>query len=545
MFMRISVAKKIVSLVAVPILAICLIVGIVSANIMRIIITDEIELQLRAGAYGISQILEHRTSKEDMEKDIYDLHKYTEMDITIFVNDIRIASSIENAVGTKMDRHIYKELQNGEDYFATDANVNGEPYFGYYIPFIEDGEFTGAAFTGIPQADANGVILNTTIKIIFCILGYGLVFVAITLVLVRKMVKRINRLRQVIDSLANDDLSVQHEKYSFVHDELEESYNDIVDTSEELRSKINNIKSESDGLKNVASELNHATKFTTQTCNEISKAIEDVAHGAVSQAEETNKATNRISDMSENLAHIKGNVGDLQNIAGSMSNAKDNALNTLAELQKVNGAIASEINTVSSQVDITSKSVEQIKKAVSLIQDIASQTNLLSLNASIEASRAGEAGKGFTVVASEIGKLASQSAQSSSEIEGILSDLAKNYALIIESVKSTAGNMNLQKTKLNETQDMFAVLEKDINGTVASIGDINSMVENLDGEIRGMVDMISNLSAISQENSAATQETMASIEEMNATINQVYEKSKKVDGSADTLMKEVNVFKTE
>ena len=105
--------------------------------------------------------------------------------------------------------------------------------------------------------------------------------------------------------------------------------------------------------------------------------------------------------------------------------------------------------------------------------------------------------------------------------------------------------MSIQNNKLNETQNVFTVLEKDITGVVDRISDINSMVENLDEEIVTIVDMISNLSAISEENSASTQQTMASIEELTATIAQVFEKSLSVDSSADALTNDVSVFKTE
>ncbi len=543
---RISITKKIMGMVIIPILFICLVAGFVTSNITRTIITDEIEIQLRTGAYGISQTLKNNT---EMNEEIKNLCDYTNIDVTVFKGDERIASTILDSegkpiIGTKMDSHIYEELQTGKDYFATNANVNGQPYFGYYIPFFTDGEFSGATFTGIPQTEANKTIFTYTVKIIGCLMGYGLVFSAIALFFVRKMVKAIKGLESTVGTLMNNDLTAKHDKYAFAHDEIEEINNKTVDFSEHLNQIITTIKVASSGLKEIASDLSQDTQFTSQTCNEISKAVEDVAHGAVLQADETTNATNKISDMSEELGRIKINANDLHNIANSMNSAKNNAVSTLLELQKVNGAMVKEIDSTSNQVGVTSESVQRIKKAVGMIQDIAEQTKLLSLNASIEAAHAGEHGKGFAVVAEEIGKLASQSAYSSSEIEEILEDLEKNYALIIENVKSTSSNMDIQNDKLSETQDMFTVLENDIDGTVEKIENINTMVEYIDNEIGGIVDMISSLSAISQQNSASTQEINATIEEMNATISQVYEKAQTVDSSADMLMNEVNVFKT-
>ena len=542
--MRVNISKKIMGMVIIPIMFICVVVGVISANVMRDNIVEEIERQLKVGAYGISQTLEIRTLKDEINEVIYDLFECTDMDVTVFYGDERIASTIDGVVGTKMDSNILNEIKSGKDYFATDANVNGQSYFGYYIPFFTDGQFSGATFTGIPQEEASRTITLGIVKIVGCIVACGLIAVVIAIFMVRGIVKNINYLQNTIGTLLDNNLSIKHEKYDFEHDEIEEISNKTVDFSEHLNQIITTIKNASSGLKEIASDLNTNVQFTNDTCNQISQAVENVASGAVSQAEDTTNAAQNISDMSDELGNIKTNANDLHSIANSMNNAKNNALNTLDELQKVNGFMTEDVNSTSNQVNATSESVEQIKKAVEMIQDIASQTKLLSLNASIEAARAGENGKGFAVVADEIGKLASQSAQSSYEIDEILKQLVKNYEIIIQNVKNTSDNMEVQNGKLVETQNVFAILENDINGTVERIAEINTMVHHLDVEIGKMVDMISNLSAISEENSASTEQTMASIQELTAIIGQVSEKAQNVNDSADELMKEVDVFKT-
>lgn len=543
MKVRVSISRKILGMVLLPILVICILVGVASSNILNATITDEIETQLHASAYNFKN--EYMLVEEaDFAKLMNEFKEENEVDVTIFSNDIRILSTVENAVGTKISDDVLAHIKGGENYFATNANVNGEAYFGYYIPIMEDGNYVGASFTGIPQSDAKAIITKNVVKLITFVVVCGILAGVVALLLIKQMVKSIIGLENTIGTLLENDLTVQHQKYEFEHDEIEEIGNKTIDFAEHLNHIMNKIKAASSELKTIATDLKESAEVTNDTCGQIAQAVENVAGGALSQAEDTASAAQSISAMSEELGNIKSNIYDLHNIANSMNDAKNNAMGTLVELKEINETMLREVNSTSEQVNATSESVNEIKRAVGMIQDIASQTNLLSLNASIEAARAGEHGKGFAVVAEEIGELANQSAQFSDEIENILKQLVKNYDVIIQSVKTTSDDMVIQDNRLGLTEDVFDTLEQDINGTVERIEEINTMITHLDSEIAEMVDMVSNLSAISEENSASTEETMASVQELNATINQLYEKSQNVDDNANILIEEVNIFKT-
>lgn len=386
------------------------------------------------------------------------------------------------------------------------------------------------------------------------VFNIGLVIFSISSVLIvtvrmdRKIGKPLKDVNEKIASVSLGDLTADFGSADISipsKDEVIAIKQHMAHTERNLSDIISGARDISKDVTDSMNNLNNGADMISKAANDMACAASEVANGAVSTAEDTSKAMGVVTDIENNIINIKNNTEDLSKASNNMNDAKNNVLTLLDNFVEVNKIMNQNVEETNTQINITSENVKEIQKFIEVIKDIASQTNLLSLNASIEAAHSGEAGKGFAVVAGEIRRLSEQSAQSSNEIENTLNGLISNYELIVEKMRNTNENINSQKEKLDETRSNFIILEKDIKLTVDKIADIESKVQQLDEMRQILIDIISNLSAVSEENAASSEQTTASIEELSSTITQMCENIKDVKNKAKNLYASIEVFKIE
>lgn len=528
--------------------------GTVTLSGQRIIsekITEEISRGLQASAFSISQTMNQLTLKVEAQAMLEEFHERTNVDATIFYENARVASTVKNEkgepiVGTAMSDDVWLKLQTGEEYFATDVSVNGEPYFGYYIPFFVDGKCTGAVFTGLPQALAQSDIYNAFNRLIFVVITAIPVGVLLAFIMARMLSRKAKVTVSQIDKVAENDLCIERvDKYSGERDELELISNRLYGVVSNLRTMIGDVKGASNELTNVSLELAEQTKIANDSTEGMADAIKNVTDGAVEQTNETEEVTKQVAEIGENIDQIVTDLETLLAAAQNMVRIKDTTMIDISAVDSINEQLKNDVDEVNTQVDITSASVNAIQTFVGAIQNIADQTNLLSLNASIEAARAGDAGRGFAVVAEEIRKLAEQATKSAAEVEHVINNLMKNYELIVEKMHITTANIQAQSEKVSNTDKSMRDLEDAIKDADGRIIAIRQVTDALNDNKSKVIDSINNLSAISEENAAATQEVMAGIQELNAIVTTVAEKATIVDEKAASLLNNVNVFRVD
>ena len=379
-----------------------------------------------------------------------------------------------------------------------------------------------------------GICLVTAIVLMF-------VFVILALILANKMATPLKKLDAFTREIASGNLNANIETSAKVKEinSIIESANVLKTT---MKSVLSNIHTSMDELDYNMGDVDESIEECNNAVSGVSTAINGISDGAFSMSESVQTTAINMENIGDNITNIQASVKSAKENADEVSKIstalRDN-LNNLIEANRNTIEISQE---VAKGIAESNEAVKAINMATDVITGIASQTNLLSLNASIEAARAGEQGKGFAVVASEIQTLAEQSTKSAQEIRDIISNLVQKFGISTDLVEKIKDSITIEGDVLDNVQGSINDVTCSMNQTSENINDIYGKTNELSIAKDNIINEVSNLSAIAQQNAASCEEATAVIESINDTIEKINHSSKDTVHLAKKLKQEVDYF---
>ncbi|SFM79821.1 methyl-accepting chemotaxis protein [Methanolobus profundi] len=335
-----------------------------------------------------------------------------------------------------------------------------------------------------------------------------------------------------LDRRAETDIGVDFEA-------IPRGLNDIMQT---LNNIITDITNNSNVIASTSEQMSASIGEIATTSEQVSKTIGDIARGAHEQSSKAEDISRAMNDMSANVQDIAVNAQRSAEIATDSSektrSVGDRSEELMRQMEDIEKASIESVNAIK---ELEAKS-KQIGEIVSLITNIADQTNLLALNAAIEAARAGEHGKGFAVVADEVRKLAEESGGAAKEISDLINEIQMETTVVVDSVERGNTTVSSGVQALDETVASMREIVEGSMRVAEMVQDIAAAAEEQSASIEEITAAVEEVTSISQEAAAGTEETSASVEQQDASMHELAQSSHELAGMAVAMQEMVSKF---
>ena len=310
----------------------------------------------------------------------------------------------------------------------------------------------------------------------------------------------------------------------------------VHDSISSFATVISGIKTATEELKSVSDDFNNIFHDMEDSLKITQDSTHTIADNTVTQAAQTADMKEKIDAIGDLIAMISENVDALNASADKMQECNESAENIMAELIDISKKNGEAIENVRGQSKLTNDSAQQIQTVTDIIADISNQTNLLALNASIEAARAGEHGRGFAVVAEQIRTLADQSRESTERINQLVADLMDKANVSVEITEKVSEAVSLQNEKIDQTKEIFTILNGEIGQVGSAIEGISSEVEELKNHSDNIETETVSLKEFAAQNAESAQITIEHMNELDSTVSKCNAATERVVRVSDKLI---------
>lgn len=449
----------------------------------------------------------------------------------------KVGQPVENAV----IKGVVQQLQDGKKPGTTvvEYDFNGTTKYSAYTILNNENILVLTA----DESEALAGITTVTGVAVGIIAIVVLIAITISFIMGRRLMRPLVKVSTIIEDVANGNIEADFSVVKESNDEIGLIIEKMKELTQSLGSIVGKIRNSSDTMSSNSYELNDTSSQTLAANNEISKAVEDVAEGSTGMAASISKINENLLEMSNETKDINASVDEIKNQTVAVQDSSKIMNDKIKSMQDSSHKMDEGISAISKRIETVNTTVDKVSNIVSVIEEISSETNLLSLNASIEAARAGDAGKGFAVVAQEIRVLSDNTNTELENIKQIISSLVEECRYCVQASGTIVEDNAKQKEEIKAVLDEFGSLDEQIQKTAEKADEIEELVTAMI-ELNDDITKSSNsLTDVSAANAAATEEMNANIEELNAMMHGVSEMAEHMNNESDGLKEALSFFR--
>ena len=392
------------------------------------------------------------------------------------------------------------------------------------------------------ESDALAGINNVTKVAVAIVVAIELLAIVVSFILGRMLMKPLVKVSSVIEDVANGNINADFSGVKETNDEIGLIVVKMKQLTASLADIVGRIQQSSDSMTVNSQELNTTSGQTLAANDEISRAVEEVAEGSTGMATSISTINDNLGEMSSEAQVIDDSVTDIKKQTATVQDSSRSMNEKMLSMQDSSHKMDEGITAIAQRIEKVNQTVDKVSNIISVIEEISGETNLLSLNASIEAARAGDAGKGFAVVAQEIRVLSDNTNKELENIKQIISTLVQECQYCVQASNTIVEDNAKQKDEIEAVLGEFTTLDEQIQKTAEKANDIQELVSEM-VKLNEQITVSSNsLTDVSAANAAAAQEMTANIEELNAMMHGVSDMAGEMNSQSDGLKQALTFF---
>ena len=468
-------------------------------------------------------------------------------DVTLFLGDERIASTLikdgKRVIGTKLNGGIADTVLKKGEKLSVRADILGMDYFTSYMPMVgNDNKIIGVLFAGESTAsvidERNRLALMVTM-IAIAIIALG-AFCA--LLIARHIVRPIHEVLEHVQEVSAGNLAVKPIKITS-GDEIGELSGAINTMTDSLRKLIRQVEDAGEHINASSEELTAGAERAAEAANQIAASITTVAEGSDRQAEAIADTDSIVVQLSAGIQQVAANAGAVSGQAAQSVDAAQEGRKSVDQAICQMRTIEATVSESAGVVTRLGERSHEIGQIVAAITGIAEQTNLLALNAAIEAARAGEQGRGFAVVADEVRKLAEQSGEAAKQIAQMIAEIQGETDRAVQAMNNGAAEVKHGTAAVDAAGKSFADIFGAIHEISEQMREVSTVMEEMAKGSEQIVSSMQDIDKLSKESASQAQNVAAATQEQSATTQEIAAASEALAKLAEELSHSVHMFR--